>query len=341
MKALVKTRFGEDSLCYMDIPEPQIRPDELKIRVHACGICASDLHIMHDTYPSFPPVAMGHEYSGVVEEVGAEVTGFAPGDRVVSLTSIHTCGNCEFCFAGHRMLCPERRSIGSGRNGGFAPYIAIPAKLAFHIPANVSMNTAALCEPLACSVRGVLERTVIKGGDLVLVSGAGVIGQLSAQVAKACGGVVFMAGTAVDRERLALAKTLGIRDTINIDEESLDDAVKRLTGGRGFDVALECAGAGPSMDNCLRAVKKTGNLTQIGLFGKPIPFNFDLALMKELNISNSYASERTSWERALRLLEYGLIEVEPLIGSSIKLEAWAEAFKRVIDRVDFKVLLVP
>ena len=341
MKALVKTQIGEHRPSYTDVPDPVPGPGELKIRVHACGICASDMHILHDAYPCCPPVVMGHEYSGIVEEVGEGVADFAPGDRVVSLTSISTCEHCEFCYAGRRMLCKERRSIGSGLNGGYAQYIKIPARLAFHIPDNVSMDVAAMCEPLACSVRGVIERTVLKGGDTVLVSGAGIIGQFTAQIAKACGGIVTLAGTNVDCERLAMAKQLGIHATLNVEEENFDEAVDRLTEGRGFDVAFECAGAAPSADNCLRALRKTGNYTQVGLFGKAVPFNHDLALLKEVNISNSYASERTSWERALRLLQYGLINIAPLVGSSIKPENWEEAFKRVDEKLDFKVLLIP
>ena len=341
MKALVKTRHGEDSLACIDVPEPSVHPGELKVRVHACGICGSDLHIMHDEYASYPPVVMGHEYSGIVAEVGEEVSGFAVGDRVVSLTSAITCENCEYCFSGHRMLCPERRSIGSGVNGGFAPWLTIPAKLAFRIPDNVSLDAAALSEPLACVVRGVIERTTVKGGDFVFVSGAGIIGQFAAQVAKACGGIVVVAGTDVDTDRLALAEQLGAYATVNVLRTSSEEIVRRFTGGRGFDVAFECAGAAPSADNCLKVLRKLGSYTQLGLFGKPVPFDHDLALTKEIAISNSYASERTSWERTLRLLEYGMVDAEPLVGSRITVENWREAFTRVEDKLDFKVLLIP
>ena len=341
MKALVKTQRGEHRPSYMDVPEPQIGSNELKIKVHAGGLCASDLHILHDAYPCRPPVTMGHEFSGIVTEAGSGVLDFAPGDRVVSLTAISTCEHCEFCYSGLRMLCQERLSIGSGLDGGFAEYIKIPANMAFHIPDNVSLDAAVLCEPLACAVRGVIERTTIRGGDMVLISGAGIIGQLCAQLARICGGIVTVAGTNADWERLKLAKKLGAYATINIEAENFTEAVKRLTKGHGFDVSLECAGAPQSADNCLKALRKTGNFTQIGLFGKPAAFDFDLALLKEVNISNSYASERTSWERALRLLEYGMVDVESLVGSRIKLKNWKEGLRRLEDKLDFKVLLVP
>ncbi len=341
MKALVKTQHGEQSLAYMDVAEPVTRPDEIKVKVHACGICGTDLHIMHDEYASFPPVVMGHEYSGIVAEVGEEVSDFKPGDRVVSLTSAITCENCEYCFSGHRMMCPERRSLGSGVNGGFGEYLTVPARLAFHLPDNVSLDAAALCEPLACVVRGVIERTTVKGGDLVFVSGAGIIGQFAAQVAGACGGIVVMAGMDVDAERLKLAKDLGAHATVNVQRTKPEDLVAEYTGGRGFDVAFECAGAAPSAATCLNVLRKMGRFTQLGLYGKPVPFDCDLALYKELTLSNSFASERTSWERTLRLLEYQLINVEPLVGSRFTLDNWREAFARVEDKQDFKVLLMP
>ena len=157
MKALVKTKLGPDCMRYMDVPEPAPGENDLKVKIFACGICGTDIHLMHDTYPSNPPIITGHEFSGVVAEVGANVKDFKPGDKIVTLTAVDTCEHCEWCRQGLRMLCPERKSVGSGRDGGFAEYVVIPAKHAFHLPEGVSMTTAALCEPLACVVRTVCE----------------------------------------------------------------------------------------------------------------------------------------------------------------------------------------
>ena len=192
MKALVKTKLGPDCMRYMEMQEPRPAEDEIKVRVYACGICGTDIHLMHDEYPSKPPIITGHEFSGVVVETGKNVTDFQVGDRVVTLTAIETCEECEYCRQGLRMLCPERKSVGSGINGGFAEFVILPARHAFHIPEGVSLRTAALCEPLACVVRGVCERTSITAGDYVLVAGAGVMAQLTAQVVMANGGNVIM-----------------------------------------------------------------------------------------------------------------------------------------------------
>lgn len=341
MKALVKTKLGPDCMQYMDVPEPTPGNDDIKVKIFACGICGTDIHLMHDTYPSNPPIITGHEFSGVVSEVGKNVTSFKPGDKIVTLTAVDTCEECEWCRQGLRMLCPERKSVGSGRDGGFAEYVVIPAKHAFHLPDGVSMTTAALCEPLACVCRGVCERTTIKAGDYVLVAGAGVMAQLTAQVAMANGGVVIMTGLEGDKERFALAKKLGVRETVRVDEGDPLARIMELTGGMGPQVAFECSGAAPSADFCLQALMKTGTYTQIAIPGKPISFNMDLALYKEITISNSYASERTSWLIALRLLENHLINIAPLASAILPLSDWKEGFDRTIAKKEFKVLLMP
>src|SRR5690606_1372996 len=150
MKALMKNGPGSDNVCLAELAEPKCKPDEIKIKVHAAGICGTDLHIIKDEYPCDYPVVMGHEYSGTVVETGSEVTRFRVGDRLASLTAVVTCGKCPYCREGLLMLCDQRKSIGSGVNGAFAQYLTVPAHLAFPVPDNVSLDEAALCEPLAC-----------------------------------------------------------------------------------------------------------------------------------------------------------------------------------------------
>ncbi len=342
MEALMKMCRGDSNLYYMtDVPEPVPGPHDLKIRVHACGICGTDLHIRHDDYLVYPPVIIGHEYSGVVAATGAEVKNFAVGDPVVSLTTARTCEECDFCLQGRRMLCPGRRSIGSGVNGAFASYVIVPAALAFHVPASVSLDAAVLCEPLACVVRAVIERTNVRAGDRVFVSGAGAIGLLAALAAIACGGVVTMSGLSSDVDRLAFARQMGVHAVVDVQKELPEAIVARLTDKKGFDVAFECSGAAASADNCLTVLRKTGQYTQIGLFGKAVPFNFDLALTKEIHIVCSFASERASWQKTLRLLEYGMPQVEALITHKIPLRNWGEAFALYESRQGFKILLIP
>lgn len=341
MKALFKKAMGEHTLHLEEVPEPVAGDDEVKIKVHATGICGSDIHIMRDEYPSKPPVIMGHEYSGTIHEVGRNVTSLKKGDKVVSITAIVSCGECRYCREGLLILCDKRLSIGSGLNGAFAEYLTVPAKYVYRVPANVTMDEAALMEPLACVVRGVIERSRVRAGDYVYVSGPGIIGQLTAQVASACGGNVIVGGTSSDIKRLELAKRYGALATITVDNEDVLELIRRLTQGRGVDVAFECAGVERSADSCLKVLKKTGTFGQVGLYGKKIVFDMDLALMKEIRITNSYASEPTSWERALDLLSHEQINLNPLIGDKFQLKDWEKAFKKVENKEGFKVFLTP
>ena len=275
-------------------------------------------------------------------EVGKDGTDFKVGDRIVTLTAIETCEECEWCRQGLRMLCPQRKSVGSGIDGGFAEYVILPARHAFRLPEGVSLKTAALCEPLACVVRSVCERTTVHAGDYVLGSGAGVMAQLTAQVAHANGGVVIMTGLASDAERFAMAKRLGgVKETVRVDEDGALEKILALTGGMGPHVAYECAGVASSADFCLRALRKTGTYAQVAIPGKPIPMDMDMALYKEIVLTNSYASERTSWLTALSLLENHLINIDPLASTTLPLEQWEEGFRQTIAKTGFKVLLMP
>jgi L-iditol 2-dehydrogenase len=341
MKGLHKLSQGAGGVDIREVAEPAAKAGELKVKVHAAGICGTDIHIMLDEYPSNFPVILGHEFSGIVEAVGEGVQGFVPGDRVVSLTAVVTCGHCSYCHEGLLMLCEKRLSIGSGVNGAMADYVIVPADLAFKIPQAVSLDEAALCEPLACVVRSVIERATVKAGDYVLVSGPGTMGLLTMQLAMASGGKVVVTGTSVDKDRLQLASELGAFAVIDVEAEDVYHKTAMITDGLGFDVAFECAGAAPSADTCLKLLKKTGLYVQVGLFGKKISFDMDLALKKEIVMTNSYASERTSWVRALRLLELRQVNVNPLISAKLPLAEWQRGFEMAINKEGYKILLQP
>lgn len=341
MKALQKLGLGLTGVGLRHVEEPFPKKGEIKVKVHAAGICGTDIHIVRDEYASNFPVIMGHEYSGIVTEVGDGVSDFMPGDRVVSLTASVTCGHCKYCYEGLLMLCEERQSIGSGVNGAFAEYLVISAHLAFKIPDSVSLEEAALCEPLACVVRSVTERAIVQAGDYVLVSGPGTIGLMTLQVATASGAKVIVAGIPGDKERLKLALKLGALGTLVVNQDDFYSKTNEITKSNGFDVAFECSGAEPSADTCLKLLKKTGLYVQVGLYGKKVQFDHDLALKKEIRITNSFASERTSWEKALRLLAFKQVNVDPLISAKLPIEQWKKAFDMAINREGFKILLMP
>ncbi|SIR60581.1 L-iditol 2-dehydrogenase [Peribacillus simplex] len=341
MKALLKKSQGFEGVELDEIQEPITKANEIKVKVYAAGICGTDLHIIHDEYPYTPPVAMGHEYSGTVVEVGEEVEKFQIGDRVVSLTAIVTCGSCRYCNQGLLMLCEHRKSIGSGVHGAFAEYIVVPAKSAYKIPENISLDEAVLTEPLACAVRCIMERGRVNGGDFVLISGPGTIGLLALQVVKANGGNCIVIGTSHDKERLNLALEMGAMAVIDVEEENSEERLMALTKQQGFDVAIECAGVSISLNNCIKLLRKQGMLIQMGLFGKKIEFDSDLSLIKEINYVNGFATEPTSWEIALRLLEYKHVDVLPLISNKLSIDNWQEAIHLAEQKVGYKTLLFP
>lgn len=341
MPAVAKTARGVGHVALCELPVPAPGPGEVLLAVRAAGICGTDLHIFHDEYPTQPPVVLGHELAGEVAAIGAGVTKVVAGDRVTTETYFHLCGHCRFCRGGQPNLCPERRSIGSGVNGGFAPYVVVPERNVHLLPAGLSYREAALSEPLACVVHGALELPKITAGDVAVVAGPGAIGLLTLQVARAAGATVIVLGTAADRRRLDLARELGAARAIDVEAEDPGEAVRELSGGWGADIVYECSGAGPAALSLLQHARRGGQYAQIGLFGKPVAWDLDQVCMKELRVTGSNASVPSAWRTALRLLAEGRVRAAPLISDVYPLAAWEAAFQRFARRDGVKLLLDP
>ena len=341
MQAVVKTARGEGNVALREVPAPQPGPGHVLLAVRAAGICGTDLHIYHDEYPTQPPVVLGHELAGEVMATGDGVTRVVPGQRVTTETYFHLCGSCRFCRAGQPNLCPERRSIGSGVNGGFAPYVVVPERNLHPLPDGLSFPEAALTEPLACVVHGVLELPKVTAGDVVVVAGPGTIGLLTLQVVRAAGATVIVLGTASDGRRLELAGELGAARVIDVAAEDPVPIVREFTGGWGADFVVECSGAGPAALSLLEHARRGGQYAQIGLFGKPVAWDLDQVCMKELRVTGSNASVPSAWRTALRLLADGSVRTRPLISDIYPLTRWGDAFRRFEGRDGVKLLLDP
>src|SRR5947207_8824055 len=183
MKALVKTQPGVGHVEIRDLPEPECSGNQVKIAVAYTGICGTDLHVYHDTFRNYPPVILGHEFSGIVRECGREVTNVAVGNRVtVCPSSSVVCGKCEHCRQGYYMFCSIRRGMGHGVNGSFTKYAVVREDQVYHVPENVSLDEAALSEPFAAALQAVEELTAFTAGETILLSGPGPIGLLCLQV---------------------------------------------------------------------------------------------------------------------------------------------------------------
>ncbi|MEJ8543866.1 zinc-dependent alcohol dehydrogenase [Brevibacillus borstelensis] len=340
MKALVKTKPGVGNVEVLNVPEPACRAGCVKIEVAFTGICGTDLHIYHDTFKNDPPVIMGHEFSGIVAEVGEGVTRYKKGDRVTVLPSTAvTCGACSYCKTGYYMFCPERRGMGHGVDGSFTKYVVVREDMVYQLPDSVTLEEAAMAEPLACAVQALEELTRIHAGDVVLLSGPGPIGLLCLALLTAKGCRVIVAGTDADEARLELSARLGADAAVNVSKDDLQAIVQRETGGMGVDVAIECAGAGPSIASCLKALKKQGRYIQVGIVGKEVVLDFDTVLYKQLQVVGSLAHSMQTWDRVMNLLHQGKINLAPLITHVFPLSDWQTAFQLCEQKKGGKVLV--
>lgn len=344
MKGLVKYGKGPGNMEVRDIPEPIALPGQVKIEVMAAGICGSDIHIRHGdiAIPINPPVVTGHEFSGIVREVGEGVTSCKPGDRVTSETAYAYCGKCHNCKTGRYNLCDHRLVLGYWFDGAFAKYTVVPEDRIHLLADSVSFEEAALLEPAACVAHATMDLATIQAGDVVLVSGPGAIGMIAMQIAKAHGAYVIVCGTHVDTGRLQFALELGADKIIDVTTADLLAEVKALTPmGRGADVVLECSGSGRATATGIEAVRKQGQFVQIGLAGKPFELNFERICYKEIKVTGSLGSVWTSWNHASRLVETKRLNLKALISHTFPLDQWEKGFEVFERKEGLKILIKP
>jgi L-iditol 2-dehydrogenase len=342
MKALVKYAPGNGNLDVLDMPEPLCGENEVKVEVAFCGVCGTDIHVMHDTFRNFPPVVLGHEFAGTVVETGQNVTNAKVGERVTVLgATAVTCGSCEYCRTGYFIFCSNRRGMGHGVNGAFTNYVVVRPDQLYRIPENFSLAEASISEPFAAVVQAVAELTPVRIGETVVVSGPGPIGLLALKLLVAEGIRTIVAGASGDGERLRAAKMFGAAAVVNTGEQKLDDAVRDLTGGRGADVAFECAGHPASVRGCLEALRPMGRYTQIGICGRDIEFPIDLIFYKQLRIQGSITYTANTWDRMMRIYALGKIRLDDLISVKLPISEWKEAFGLCMDKKALKVLMYP
>ncbi|MGN8912853.1 zinc-dependent alcohol dehydrogenase [Anaerofustis butyriciformans] len=328
-----------------EFPVPEPKRGYVRVKVKRGGICATDL-----AYWKFGsdrlgelPVIIGHEGCGVVDKLGEDVTDVKVGDRVVVMTTYKVCGKCKNCAVGNTNVCIERLGIGSKKNGCFAEYVEVPSTSCIPMPDNMSFEEGALIEVLACGIHAVRETTTTHADEVVVVCGPGPIGTLAALAAKANNSTVVLTGINQDKHRLEIAKTLGIDYCVNQQEEDLKALVMDLTDGYGADVVVEASGAYPSLNTCLDIVKKTGTISQMGVFHGPSPDYLDLGRIqeKEIRIQGTLSQKPTAWRRAIDLVAAGKINIKPLVSDVMKLEDWEEAFNKAANVTGFKVLFDP
>lgn len=326
MRALVKARAAV-GIDLQEIPQPTVGPNDVMIRVKRTAICGTDMHIYNwdawaqKTIPV--PMAVGHEYSGVIVEVGSEVSGFAPGDRVSGEGHI-TCGYCRNCRAGRRHLCRNTVGVGVNRQGSFAEFVVIPAFNAFKLPAAIDDDIAAILDPLGNAVHTALAFDVV--GEDVLITGAGPIGIMAAAIVRFIGArnVVI---TDVNDYRLDLARKMGATLALNVTRDSLDDAMKQLGMQEGFDVGLEMSGNASALRDMLRTLHHGGSVAILGIPATEVAIDWNDVILKGLTLKGIYGRQMfETWYKMAALLQSGL-NIRPIITHRLPFTEYRRAFE--------------
>ena len=344
MLALVKTQKGKGYIELREVPEPTITEDEVLIEVKAAGICGTDIHVWHDTFPYWPPVTMGHEFAGQIAAVGKNVTDWKIGDRVIGEPHTLHCGKCYLCRRGHVQNCATKRSPGWGIDGAFTKYLKYPPKLLHRIPGSMSFAQAALVEPAANTVTDLIERGAIEAGDFAMLLGPGPIGLMAAQVARAAGTrEVVIVGTPADEGlRLDTARQLGFEQVIDLAQVDPVERCMELTDGIGADLVIECSGAPPAIAQTFELVRKWGRICAIGLTGrKPVQLDWDAAMTKNATLYFNMSTEYASWDKTIWMIAQGRLDVDSLITHQLPLTEWEQGFNAIENLEALKVVLLP
>lgn len=338
MKALVK-KFSKPGLWLEDIEEPKFGVHDVKIKIKKTAICGTDVHIYkwdEWSQENIPvPMHVGHEFVGEIVEVGSDVRDFKPGMRVSGEGHI-VCGHCRNCRAGKRHLCAHTKGIGVNLPGAFAEYLVMPATNVFPIPEGISDDEASILDPLGNAVHTTLSFDLV--GEDVLITGAGPIGIMAGAIAKHVGArhVVI---TDINDTRLALAKKMGITNTVNVSNHTLEEVKKELGMTEGFDVGLEMSGSPQALNSMLDAMTHGGKLALLGILPKNTSIEWDQVIFKGLVIKGIYGREIfETWYKMCAMIQSGL-NIDPIFTHQFPYYDYEKAFEVMISGQAGKVIL--
>ena len=338
MKALVKSK-REPGLWMEDVPVPTIGPNDVLIRIHTSAICGTDMHIWNwDSWSqkTIPvPMHVGHEYAGVIEQIGDEVEGYKVGDRVSGEGHI-VCGHCRNCKAGKRHLCPNTVGVGVNRPGSFAEYLALPATNLFKLRDGISNEMAAIFDPFGNATHTALSFNMV--GEDVLITGAGPIGCMGAAIARFVGArnVVI---TDVNEYRLELARKMGATRAVNVSKESLKSVMAELGMTEGFDVGLEMSGNGNAFRGMIDGMVNGGRVALLGIFPEDVAIDWGKVIFKGLFMKGIYGREMfETWYKMAAMIEAGL-DISQVITHRFPIDDFRQGFEVMGSGKSGKVIL--
>ena len=336
MKAIVS--HGITDFRLKEQPMPQVGENDVMVRVEACGICGTDVHMYHGTWELKTGSIPGHEASGVVEEIGRKVTRFKPGDRVAMDPGI-SCQICEFCRSERPGLCENRVSMYHYKGGGFAEYTCVPERQVYHVPDEMPLNWGAFLEPASCCVHGI-DRAEVKPGQSVAILGGGAIGLMLMQLALLSGATkVIISEPQVQRRKIA--KALGAFAAIEPIARDAVEAIRDLSGG-GVDVVFESAGLPITVSQCFEVVKPSGKIILFGVNDPAARVSISpyQVFRSELSILGSLLSHN-ALPRTMELLASEKLQVEPLISHTLPLTQFMDGLEMHERQEGVKILIAP
>ena len=330
MKALVLEEYGK--VIIKDVQKPEVSGNRVLIRIKAASVCGSDVHGYDGSSDRRrPPLIMGHEAAGVIEDIGPLAEGFSPGDRV-TFNSTEFCGKCSNCAKGKQNICVNGQIFGVSsdsyhKEGAMAEYITVPDYSVYKIPDDTTFEEAALAEPLSIALHAI-NRTDIKLGDTAVVFGAGTIGSMLIKLLAVsnCSRVIVVD---IDDVKLELAKNRGADYCINSAKEDVAERVMQITHNQGADLAFEAVGIEPTVKAGIDVLKKCGTFTLLGNVSKTIDFPIQKLVLKELNIVSSYACA-SEYEKSLQLIGLGEVDVKDIISEVVPIERGQELMQRLL-----------
>lgn len=312
---------------FRETDRPTFQADEVLVHIQRIGVCGSDIHVFHGKHPyTSYPVVQGHEVSGTVVEFGSEVKGLAIGDKVVFMPQV-TCGTCFPCLTGNYHICDNLKVLGFQTNGAGQEYFAVQASKVLKPPQSVSLDQAALVEPVAVAVHA-LGRYGPMANAHVLVLGAGTIGSLVGQCARAMGAAKVMI-TDVSEYKLEKALACGFERVVNTAKEDLGQAIDEYFGVRKADVILECVGVQPTITQAVNLARKGSTIVVVGVFGEKPVVDLGLVQDRELSLIGTLMYQYRDYEKAIQLVASGKLCLDQMITHRFKFRDFLKAYETI------------